>query len=225
MQEYNKEMFSINDRISQMLDYFNITRYRFSHETGISETVLLNIYKGKNKPSFDVIEKILNHYPAINAEWLLTGKGEMHRTVENKKDKPVYDLSKNEQGIPFIHLSAVGEMFSSEWRVAETDYKTYVVPIFKGVDFLTGVEGSGMSPRYAPGDIVACKKLPVNTFFQWNMVYVLDTDQGALIKRIKKGKTDDTLLIVSENTDYEPFEINRSQIYHIAIVSGVIHIE
>lgn len=87
MQENNTKIFSINERILQLLEYLDITRYKFSHETGISETVLLNIYKCKNKPSFDVIEKILNHYPTINAEWFLTGKGEMLKRTDNTQHK------------------------------------------------------------------------------------------------------------------------------------------
>ncbi len=62
-----------------MIDYLGYTRYKFSQETGISEAVLLNIYKYKNKPSYDIIEKLLNKYIVIDANWLLTGKGEMLR--------------------------------------------------------------------------------------------------------------------------------------------------
>ncbi|MDD4921615.1 MAG: S24 family peptidase [Bacteroidales bacterium] len=168
---------------------------------------------------------MLKHYPDINAEWLLTGKGVMLKMSENPQDKSISDSSIPEDKLPFISLNAVGEMFSSEWRVAESPFTTYVVPAFKGADFLLSVEGTAMSPKYSPGDIVACKKLPTDTFLQWNKVYVFDTTQGALIKRVQKGITDDTLLLVSENPDYESFEIKRSQIYNMAIVSGVIRIE
>ena len=40
-----------------------------------------------------------------------------------------------------------------------------------------------MQPKYNSGDLVACRVVPLGTFFQWNKVYVLDTEQGALIKR------------------------------------------
>jgi len=79
MQDDNKEILNINKRIIQIVDYHNLTRYKFSQETGISDAVLFNIYKGKNKPSFDLIEKILNKYKTIDANWLLTGKGQMFK--------------------------------------------------------------------------------------------------------------------------------------------------
>ena len=82
-----------------------------------------------------------------------------------------------------------------------------------------------MIPKYNSGDIVACKRMPLDTFFQWNKVYVLDTEQGPLIKRVKKGTTDETLTIFSDNPKYEPFELPRTKIYHIALVVGVIRLE
>jgi phage repressor protein C with HTH and peptisase S24 domain len=98
--------------------------------------------------------------------------------------------------------------------------------MFKDAEFLIPVKGSSMWPKYSSGDIVACKKLPLNDlFFQWNKVYVLDTAQGALIKRIKKGSDNDHILIVSENTNYEPFELHKTQINTVAIVVGVIRLE
>ena len=53
----------------------------------------------------------------------------------------------------------------------------------------------------------------------------MDTEQGALIKRVKDSGKDDTLLIVSDNPDYEPFELHRKHIKSIALVVGVVHIE
>ncbi|MGL4908417.1 MAG: S24 family peptidase, partial [Bacteroidales bacterium] len=101
----------------------------------------------------------------------------------------------------------------------------FIVPTFKGAEFLIPIKGSSMQPKYNSGDIVACKKLPIDTFFQWNKVYVLDTEQGALIKRISKGCDDEHLLIVSDNPKYEPFQLHRSKIHALAVVMGVIRLE
>jgi phage repressor protein C with HTH and peptisase S24 domain len=62
----------------------------------------------------------------------------------------------------------------------------YVVPEFlgKGVKFLIRVSGSSMQPKYSNGDILACRPITDLTFFQWGKVYVLDTDQGSVVKRL-----------------------------------------
>lgn len=128
-------------------------------------------------------------------------------------------------GIPLIPIDAMAGAFNGDFKVLEYECERFVVPTFKGADFLISVKGSSMYPKYNSGDIVACKRLQLDTFFQWNKVYVLDTDHGALIKRVKKGKNENSILIVSDNPSYEPFELLRSKIYHIALVLGVIRLE
>ncbi|MGL4908157.1 MAG: S24 family peptidase, partial [Bacteroidales bacterium] len=110
-------------------------------------------------------------------------------------------------------------------QVLEYECEKFIVPTFKGAEFLIPIKGSSMQPKYNSGDIVACKKLPIDTFFQWNKVYVLDTEQGALIKRIDKGCDDEHLLIVSDNPKYSSFQLHRSKIRSLAVVIGVIRLE
>ena len=115
---------------------------------------------------------------------------------------------------------------TDEQAVLEYECERYVVPIFKGADFLISVRGSSMYPKYSSGDIVVCKRIPMtDLFFQWNKVYVLDTKQGALIKRIKPGKDQKHVLIVSDNEKYEPFELPYTALNAVAIVIGVIRLE
>ena len=147
-----------------------------------------------------------------------------HEILHNllKSNKPVENLI---NGIPLIPIEAMAGYGAGETQILELDCEYFSVPTFKGADFLIQVKGSSMYPKYNSGDLVACKKLVLNDiFFQWNKVYVLDTDQGALIKRIKKG-SDNHLQIVSDNPSYEPYELHLSKIHAIAIVLGVIRLE
>jgi len=215
-------MSTINDRISLIITHFGYNKNSFSKKIGIENNVTIgNIVNGRlNKPSFDIIEKILQNFDSISSEWLLTGKGEMLKEPETK-----HIAKKDSNGIPLIPVDAMAGIFNGDMQILEHECDKYVVPIFKGADFLIPVKGSSMYPKYNSGDIVACKKLTIDTFFQWNKVYVLDTDQGALIKRIHKGKSESTILIVSDNEKYVPFELERSHIHNIAIVMGVIRLE
>ena len=54
---------------------------------------------------------------------------------------------------------------------------------------------------------------------------MIDTTQGALIKRIKPGSDKDKALIVSDNEKYDPFELPISSINAVALVIGVIRLE
>ena len=100
------------------------------------------------------------------------------------------------------------------------------MPAFNGADFLIPVRGNSMTPTYVSGDIVACQRVPMTgLFFQWNKPYVLDTVQGAIIKRIKPGSDKDHVLIVSDNEEYDPFELPYSDIRAVGLVMGLIRLE
>ncbi len=234
----------IKERILQFIEYKGISKYKFYQETGITRGVL----DKESGISEDNIAKFIAYSDEINLEWLLLGKGEMlKRNVnemwsnnlttktttfkeETKSKENVVNLNKSTteyEGIPLIPIEAMAGFGTGGVQVMDYDTERYVVPEFTelNVDFMLRVKGSSMYPKYNSGDLVACKKLVLNDiFFQWNKVYVLDTDQGALIKRIKKG-SDDHLQIVSDNPSYEPYELHLSKIHAIAIVLGVIRLE
>lgn len=132
----------------------------------------------------------------------------------------------NDVGIPLIPLSAMAGAFTGEVSVMEYECERYVIPAFRGADFLIQVKGDSMLPTYASGDLVACQRMALNdVFFQWNKTYVLDTAQGPLIKRVRRGSDDDHVLIVSDNEAYESFELSKSQFYGVALVRGLVRLE
>lgn len=208
-----REISIVKQNILQFLDFKGISKYEFYQKTGVSNGILSQT----NGISEDNILKFLSYYSEINTSWLFTGKGEML-----KGDLPI---EKDLKGIPLIPIEAMAGYGNGSIQVMEYETEHFMVPTFKGADYLIGVRGSSMYPKYNSGDIVACKHLAIDTFFQWNKVYVLDTVQGALIKRVCKGSDDNHVLIVSDNTKYDSFELHRSEIHAIAIVLGVIRLE
>ena len=200
------------------------------------------VLNGKVPISKDFIDKLCNLDSRISREWVINGSGNVFAT-ENENNKQVYiqeketklDLLKEpgsnynteskRNEIPLIPIEAMAGYGTGSVQVMEYETENFMIPTFKGADYLIGVRGSSMYPKYNSGDIVACKHLTLDTFFQWNKVYVLDTIQGPLIKRIRKGSDDDHILIISDNEKYEPFELHIDEINAIAIVMGVIRLE
>ena len=207
----------IKQRILQFIEALNVSKRQFYEETGISRGTL----ESNTGITENIMAKILAKYQNISPLWLLTGKGPMTTSnIPQPSDIPLATPSPmGDQGIPLLPVSAMAGVLSGDVSVLEYECERYVVPAFQGADFLIPVKGSSMYPKYSSGDIVACKRVPASDlFFQWNKVYVLDTNQGPLIKRIRRGSSDDTVLIVSDNTAYEPFELRRDQIRGIALI-------
>lgn len=220
-----EEISTIKGRILTFLSEKGIKKTEFFQRTGLSDSN----FKGKNRssqPGGDMIVEILTAYPELSPDWLIMGRGEMLIGESQNHIPTAHQTSNPKEGIPLIPLNAMAGALTSSQTILEYDCERYVVPAFKGADFLIPVKGSSMYPKYSSGDIVACQRVPMgNLFFQWNKVYVIDTDQGPLIKRIKPGHDKDHVLIVSDNEKYDPFELPCSSIYAVALVIGVIRLE
>jgi len=217
---------TIKERILTYIEEKGITKSNFFSDTGIASSN----FKGKNLTSQlggDAIVKILTTYPDVNPNWLMLGKGSMLLDDTSvPSEAPATKATSPSEGIPLIPFSAMAGALAGEQTALDYECERYVVPAFKNADFLMRVQGVSMQPTYLSGDIVACQRVPLSDiFFQWNKTYVLDTSQGALIKRVKPGKDDHHILIVSDNTQYDPFELSRTSIHAIALVIGLIRLE
>lgn len=146
--------------------------------------------------------------------------------IDERSTEPAHHVPEgNREGIPLLPISAMAGAFTDDISVMEYECERYVIPAFKGADFLMQVSGDSMQPTYYSGDLVACQRIPLNDlFFQWNKTYVLDTLQGPLIKRIRRGSDDNHVLIVSDNPAYEPFELSKDQFHGVALVRGLVRI-
>lgn len=217
-------MNTILDRINEIALSESITITELERVIGASKGVLSRALKNKTDVNSKWIQNIVENYPLYSTRWLLTGEGNMFK--DDNSPHTLIPVNSPDGGIPLVPIDAWAGLFHGEEAVALSDCEHFFVPAFKDADFLIPVRGDSMIPRYYSGDLVACKFLPLSDiFFQWGKVYVLDTNQGALIKKVRPGSSDDTITLISENTDYEPFELPRSCIYNIALVQGLIRSE
>lgn len=66
---------TINDRIVELIKFLELSPTAFADEIGIQRSGLSHIMKGRNKPSLDVVQKIVSRFPDINLAWLVNGIG------------------------------------------------------------------------------------------------------------------------------------------------------
>ena len=69
----------MNFRLQQFLSAENITQAQFADEIGVARASVSHILAGRNKPGFDFIANMSRHYPFVNLEWLINGKGKMYK--------------------------------------------------------------------------------------------------------------------------------------------------
>ena len=65
------------ERIRQLIEYTGLSSSQFADRIEVPRAILSHILSGRNKPSLDVILKVIGNYRTINPDWLLLGEGEM----------------------------------------------------------------------------------------------------------------------------------------------------
>ena len=212
---------TVKERIISFLKEKKLSQSAFEKSTGLSNGYVNNISKGIGA---EKLQRIIEVYPELSQVWLLTGEGEMFRT-------PTADTAANapQKALPLIPFEAIaGYLSIDNVGVRFEDCEQYVIPEFeqRGAEFIIRVSGSSMYPKYSNGDLLGCKKIENILFFQWGKIYVLDTSQGTLVKRVYQHENDDFVKLVSDNKDvYPPFAIPKSDIRSLRIVVGVVRLE
>jgi len=62
------------DRFRYVMKVYNETPSSFADKIGVQRSSISHILSERNKPSLDFIQKILEYYPKIDAQWLINGK-------------------------------------------------------------------------------------------------------------------------------------------------------
>lgn len=81
----------MKQRFQQLMDELDLTVGKMAEMLEIQPAVISHLKAGRNKPSFDLIQKILRRFPQINPDWLLLDSEQIFRDGYNSSsgnDKP-----------------------------------------------------------------------------------------------------------------------------------------
>ena len=86
-------MEKIIDRVYKVFEAKNTTKGKFEKRNGLSNAYFASREKSKTKTiKADVLAHLINNYPDININWVLTGKGEM---IQEQLNQEAYDILSN----------------------------------------------------------------------------------------------------------------------------------
>jgi len=105
-----KKADKIDERLLKLMEDYGLSRNAFANKIGVSPSVIQNIVKGrsdgtKNKPSFDVLAKILYTFDDIDAYWLISGETKLNSTnpndleILNQKEEEIQTLKTKIQAL------------------------------------------------------------------------------------------------------------------------------
>ncbi len=62
---------NVNDKIKQILIDKGLTPSYFADEIGVQRSSISHILSGRNRPSFDIIQKVIRRFPDLGYDWIM----------------------------------------------------------------------------------------------------------------------------------------------------------
>lgn len=69
----------MRERLLKFMEMEKLSASRLAEILGVQPATISHIISGRNKPSFEFIEKMLLRFPKVNPEWFILGKGSVYR--------------------------------------------------------------------------------------------------------------------------------------------------
>lgn len=119
------------------------------------------------------------------------------------------------------YLAAAGTLTAAIDGIKDVDCERMaVINAFPEYDFTIFAYGDSMLPEIKSGDELACRKVKDKNELQWGKAYVLDTDDGIVVKNIYDDG--EYLLCKSENPKFHDFRKMKSEIHSISLIVGIL---
>ncbi|AOW11245.1 LexA family transcriptional regulator [Flavobacterium gilvum] len=223
--------------LKEIKKYYNFkTDGEFADFLGIKQNTLSN-WASRNSIDYD---RIISKCENIDANWLLTGKGEMLKSNKDSIAEPVESYRKTKdpiyeiQRVPLFNLEATmglvplvdGDGVDEEKVI---DYIT--IPSMPSCDGAIYASGDSMYPLLKSGDMIAYKRIAVERaqiFFGEMYVVAVKLDESSTMKTIKfvhqSELGDEYVKLVSHNQHHAPKDVKLSQIAAIGLVRASIRL-
>ena len=106
----------MREKLQKLMASEQLTASRFAELLGIQPSGVTHLLGGRNKPRFDLVQKILRRFPHINPDWLLLDSEQMYRAdAELTNDQPnqtsneVAETPVNEEKISATQNTTISE--------------------------------------------------------------------------------------------------------------------
>lgn len=226
---------TISDRVGLLISTLGYNKRTFSQAIGLSNDVTIGrIINEQREPSYKILNSIIQTFGNINANWLLTGQGEMfyeknvhlnvhpnvHLIGENTSEYTSIQVKPSKTSsfaVPFydIPVSAgpLGVLTYSEGALEPDGYID--MEVFRRCDAILPVIGVSMEPEIHSGDLVGIRKLDSYNweYIETGKVYMIVTTEDRMIKYINRA--DDSDYIICSSPNYHDFKIRKADILEI----------
>ena len=119
----------MREKLQKLMASEQLTSSRFAELLGIQPSGVTHLLGGRNKPSFDLVQKILRRFPRINPDWLLLDSEQMYRP-ETEEPQTLLNQAENitaETPVNSEKISGAQNMPLSESSAIPANFEQFAV--------------------------------------------------------------------------------------------------
>lgn len=101
------------ERLEKIMETEGMNARQFATEIGVQSSTISNIMGDRNRPSLEVLQKVLNRFRTISSDWLILGVGSMYRQKIDSQQPTLFEEKPLEQDGSYLPLTQPVEIPAS----------------------------------------------------------------------------------------------------------------
>ncbi len=130
-----------------------MTNAEFAERIGVQPSNISHVLSGRNNPSLDLVNKILDSFKEVRTEWLLKGSGSMTGGGYNLFEMEEAEVGSTKDGAPSANISSVSRTEAKAEKIRQAsalkDDKKEADPIEKQEDMKGILNSAGAAEKIA----------------------------------------------------------------------------
>lgn len=218
-----------NERLKKAIDYL---RYEgiIVYDKDVAEkmgSTAQNVSKALKGDEKFLTERFFNRFNVafnnvFDVEWLISGKGTMLNVNANVRDSNPKQKDTRPR-LPWKAMSGGGlrAYYAGEFR-SQCEERS-IFELFPEYQFSVTVDTNDMSPYLNVGDIIACNEVSMD-YIVWGGVYLIDTEGGAMIRRVYDADGKNKVRLVAENEKYTDMVFDKKKVNAVYKIVGAVRV-
>lgn len=200
-----------------------LTQQQFASELDVSTATIASVENGSRDMPKNLMKSLVKKF-GIDANWLLTGEGEMFSTsAAGALISTTETQQEDVANIPYYDIDVMAHIAESLDLKDEIPAGVLSIPGFK--DCIAGfpVYGSSMEPKISSGDVIAVSQAVTCEQILWGEIYLVITDAWRVVKTVHPGKTEEYIILRSINPEYAgDTNLHKKDLRALYLVRGVV---
>ncbi|MFZ1749022.1 MAG: LexA family transcriptional regulator [Saprospiraceae bacterium] len=188
---------------------------------------LNDVMRGKRDVTIELVRSAVDQYN-INSQYIFTGVGSLFNNEDIEQQSSKQKAKASLEKIVYVPIAAhAGYTDQYHDPVFMEDLVSFSLPDYKfqhGTYRCFDIAGDSMEPSLYSGEKVVCSFIDPNNLYSSvrnNHVYVIVMEGSIVVKRVvNKVKSDGLMVLISDNTYYESFEVpidEIKEIWHVEV--------